>query len=475
MSRINASRRIFLRTSAVTSLAGAGAPFAMNLAAMSAAHAADATGYKALVCVFLGGGNDHANMVLPTDAASWAAYRSARNVSPAPITLPEANVGGGVLPIVPNTPQVSPNSQPGPRTFALHPSMGALRTLFDNGRAAIVANVGPLIRPVSRAQWNARSVPLPPQLFSHNDQTSIWQAYRPEGARIGWGGRLGDLFAAQNGRPPFTLISASGNAVFLAGENVMQFQANGGNAGAQIGNLNSGLFGASTANNPLRAIITNEQRANLFEKEHARVVARSIETSEAMRTAVNSVTVATPPANNNLASQLQSVARIIAARNTLGMRRQVFYVSMGGFDTHDNQTGNHATLMQRLADALAYFDGVMTTLGVGSDVTTFTASEFGRTLTSNGDGTDHGWGAHHIVVGGAVRGRDIYGAFPTIALNDDDNIGQGRLLPKISVDQYAGTLARWFGLTDSEVAAPTMFPNIVNFPTRNLGFMNAIV
>jgi uncharacterized protein (DUF1501 family) len=404
-------------------------------------------------------------MVLATDQPSWDAYVAARSTPPTPIALPAVGQAGGVLPIVPNTAQAG-------RAFALHPSMGALATMFDAGRAAIVSNVGPLVEPITRAQWSARSGRTPPQLFSHNDQTSIWQAYKPEGARIGWGGRMGDLFAAQNTRQAFTLISASGTAVFLAGETTMQFQANGGGAGPQIGNLTTGLFGSTSATNPLRSIITNDQRANLFEKEHAKIVARSIDTSDAMRNALNGITLPAPPAGNNLAQQLQTVARIIAARSTLGMQRQVFYVSMGGFDTHDNQNGNHATLMQRLADAIAYFDTLMqnTAINAANDVTVFTASEFGRTLTSNGDGTDHGWGAHHIVAGGAVRGKDIYGQFPLVGLDNDDNIGQGRLLPKISVDQYAGTLAAWFGLGSGQVDA--IFPNIVNFQsTRNLGFM----
>jgi uncharacterized protein (DUF1501 family) len=468
MSRINASRRVFLKNSALCSLAGAGAPFALNLATLSAAHAQTASGYRALVCVYLGGGNDSANMVLATDAPSWDGYLKARTTAPDPIALALPDVAGGVLPIVPTTAQAG-------RTFALHPSMGALRTLFDGGRAAVVANVGPLVQPLTKAQWNARSGRTPPQLFSHNDQTSIWQAYRPEGARIGWGGRMGDLFAAGNGRPPFTLVSASGTAVFLAGETTMQFQTNGSGAGPQIGNLTGGLFGSTSQTNPLRVVIANEQRANLFEREHARIVARSIDTSTAMRDAVNSITVPAPPANNGLASQLQTVARIIGARGTLGMQRQVFYVSMGGFDTHDSQNANHATLMQRLADAIAYFDTLMALPAINAlnDVTLFTASEFGRTLTSNGDGTDHGWGAHHIVAGGAVRGKEIYGTFPLIGVNTDDDVGQGRLLPKISVDQYAGTLARWFGLTDAQVQ--TIFPNIVNFPVRDLGFMNGVV
>jgi uncharacterized protein (DUF1501 family) len=466
MSRIDASRRQFLRTAATTSMMGAGAPFAMNLALMSAAHA-QTPGYRALVCIFLAGGNDSANMVLATDPTSWDAYVKARSTPPQPIALPAVGQTGGVLDIVPNTPQAG-------RTFALHPSMGALKTLFDAGRAAVVSNVGPLVEPITKAQWNARTSRTPPQLFSHNDQTSIWQAYRPEGARIGWGGRMGDLLAASNGFGSFTTISASGNAVFLSGETTVQFQTNGSGNGVQIGNLTGGLFGSSAATNPLRAITTND-RANLFEKEHARIVKRAIDTSTALQTAMPAAnTLPAVPANNGLAQQLQTVARIIAARGALSMQRQVFYVQMGGFDTHDNQTANHATLMQRLAEAIAYFDTLMAlpAINAANQATVFTASEFGRTLTSNGDGTDHGWGAHHIVAGAAVRGKDIYGAFPAIGVNTNDDVGQGRLLPRIAVDQYAGTLARWFGLSDAQIDA--IFPNIVNFGAgRNLGFMTA--
>jgi uncharacterized protein (DUF1501 family) len=470
MKRIDASRRNFLRHAALTSVLGSGAPFALNLATMSAAHAQSTSDYRALVCIFLNGGNDHANMVLPTDAGSWAAYAAARSTPPQPILLPELGTAGGVLPIVPSTAQAG-------RAFALHPSMQPLQALFEAGRAAVVSNVGPLIEPITKAQWRARSGRTPPQLFSHNDQTSIWQSYRPEGSRVGWGGRMGDLLASTNQYTNFTAISASGNAVFLAGETTLQYQA--GNGGAvQIGGLTGGLFGSTTATNPLRAVITDD-RANLFEKEHARIVKRSIDAQVALSTSMLPTTglPAVPTfngQNNNLARQLQTVARLIGGRTALGMRRQVFYVSLGGFDTHDNQTGNHATLMGMLAQAMAYFDQLMALPAINAvnDVTLFTASEFGRTLTSNGDGTDHGWGAHHLVSGGAVRGRDIYGVFPSIGLDNDDSVGSGRLIPKISVDQYAGTLARWFGLSDSQIT--TIFPNIVNFGSaRNLGFMNA--
>ncbi|MEI7444009.1 MAG: DUF1501 domain-containing protein [Burkholderiales bacterium] len=463
MTRIDASRRQFLRTAAATSIVGAGAPFALNLATMSAAHA-QTGGYRALVCLFLGGGNDHANMVLATDTASWTEYRKARNVAPQPITLPDLGTSGGVLPIVPNT------TQPG-RTFAVHPSMSGLVGQFDAGRVAVVANVGTLVEPMSKAEWTARSRRRPAQLFSHNDQTSIWQANAPEGARLGWGGRMGDLIAAQNGYASFTAVSASGNAVFLSGQTVIQYQASS-NGAVQIGNLSGSLFGSTSATNPLRAVVTND-RANLFEKEHARVVKRAIDAQAALASNMTpAASLPTPPGNNPVANQLLTVARMIGARSALGMQRQVFYVSLGGFDTHDNQTSAHATLMQRVSEAIVYFNTLMANpaINAANDVTLFTASEFGRTLTSNGDGTDHGWGAHHFVSGGAVRGKDLYGAFPTIGVNTVDDVGSGRLLPKLSVDQYAGTLAKWFGLSDPQIA--TIFPNIVNFAQRDLGFMN---
>jgi uncharacterized protein (DUF1501 family) len=464
MKRIDASRRHFLRTAAATSIVGPGAGFALNLATMAAAQAQPAPGYRALVCVFLNGGNDQGNMVLATDPGSWAEYRKARITAPSPIALPEVGMAGGVLPIVPNT------AQPG-RAFAVHPSMAGLVSQFDAGRVAVIPNVGTLVEPITKAEWDARNRRTPPQLFSHNDQASIWQAMRPEGARIGWGGRMGDLLASMNTYTNFTAISAAGNAVFLSGETVLQYQASSAGA-VSIGGLTGSLFGSTSATNPLRSIVTGD-RGNLFENEHAKVVKRAIDAQVALTTnMVPTASLPTPPANNSLANQLLTVARIIGARTALGIQRQVFYVSLGGFDTHDNQTGNHAVLMQRLSEAIVYFNALMADPDVNAvnETTLFTASEFGRTLTSNGDGTDHGWGAHHFVAGGAVRGKEMYGAFPTIGVNTVDDVGQGRLLPKLSVDQYAGTLAKWFGLSDTQIA--TIFPNIVNFASRDLGFMN---
>jgi uncharacterized protein (DUF1501 family) len=472
-NKMNASRREFLRKASLMSVVGsAGAPFALNLLTMGSA-AAQSSDYKAIVCLFMSGGNDQANTVLATDSTSWNQYTTVRTTTDAGSIALSAS---DLQPIAPLTTQAG-------RSFALHPNLGLLKGLFDSGRAAIVANVGPLIAPTTKAQYQARSVPLPPKLFSHNDQQSLWQAYKPEGATFGWGGRMGDLLASMNGNTTFTCISAAGNAVFLSGQTINQYQISSSGA-IPIGGLSGSLFGAPAGSNPLQAIISGD-RSNLFEKEHAAVVRRSIAAQSVLSgamlpagpTGVPNPSQYTNPntgalANNALAIQLQSVARIIAGRGALGARRQVFFVNMGGFDTHDFQRTNHADLMTRLAHAISYFDGTLVTLPNGdvrNQVTLFTASDFGRTFTSNGDGTDHGWGAHHFVVGGAVRGNDIYGTFPVTGLGHEQDIGSGSLLPAISVDQYGATMANWFGLSSSEVAE--VFPNIVNFSNRNLGFM----
>jgi len=474
----DASRRHFLRAASLMSLVGtASAPFALNLLTMGAAAAQTAGDYKAIVCLFLAGGNDHANTVLATDPGSWSSYTSVRTTNEAgSIALPAVGMQGGVLPIVPNT------VQPG-REFALHPSLAPLKELFDSGRAAVVANVGPLVMPTTKEQYKARSVPLPPKLFSHNDQQSLWQSSRPEGARFGWGGRMGDLLASMNGNATFTSISAAGNAVFLAGQRINQYQVNASGA-VPIGGVNGTLFGAPAGSNSLQAILTGS-RSNVFEQDHASIVKRSIDAQGVLSTAMAPAGAAGVPnptqytnpntgalANNPLAVQLQTVARVIAGRSGLGAQRQIFFVSMGGFDTHDFEKANHADLMAKLAHAMTYFDTTLATLG-GADlrkqVTLFTASDFGRTFTSNGDGTDHGWGSHHFVMGGAVKGKDIYGTFPVTGLNHAEDVGSGSLLPAISVDQYAATLAKWFGLSDGQIA--DVFPNIGNFSTRDLGFM----
>ena len=471
------SRRRFLGS--MLTLAGTGAaPFALNLAAMGNAAAQSAGDYKAMVCLFLNGGNDAFNTVLATDSASWNEYLRVRNTGGSDsIHLPGTGETGGVLPIVPATAQAG-------RSFALHPSLGPLKELFDGGRAAVVANVGTLIAPTTLAQYKAKSVALPPKLFSHNDQQSTWQSGQPEGASVGWGGRLGDLAVAGNANAMFTTISAAGNTVFLSGQQVRQFQV--GQAGAvPIRGISANLYGSAAGTSALQAILADAGN-DLIEQEQKAAVQRAISSQAILSGAMlaagptgvpNPTSYINPAtgvaATNPLAVQLQTVARIIGGRSALGAKRQVFYVTLGGFDTHDRQKIQQADLMARLAHALAYFDTTLAALQ-GTDlrrqVTTFTASDFGRTFTSNGDGTDHGWGAHHFVVGGAVRGRDIYGAFPASGLGHALDVGSGSLLPTLSVDQYGATLAKWFGVPDSQLGE--VFPNLANFTQRDLGFMS---
>lgn len=480
------SRREFIRNASLLSAAGSvSAPFALNLFAMNVAAASTlTTDYKALVCLFLAGGNDHNNTVIATDTASWTGYQAARSIGGGgTIALPYGSLTTDAV----NTAIVPITTQG--RSFALHPNMGPMKSLFDAGRAAVIANVGPLIVPIpDKVAYRNSAYQKPANLFSHNDQTTQWHSSDPAKKIYGWGGRMADQIKTSNSKQNFTCISSSGNSVFLAGETINQYQISSNGSAVPIGGLTN-LFGTSAAN--LQTIITTAASSNMFEIEHAAVVQRAI-AAQADLTSVMQATATSVPApgqytnpatgllaTNSLATQLQTVARIIEGRTTLGAHRQVFFVTLGGFDTHDGQATSHANLMARLAHAVQYFDTTLAALPGGdmsSSVTLFTASDFGRTFTSNGDGTDHGWGSHHFVVGGAVRGREIYGSFPMTAVTNlsagVDNpldVGSGNLIPQISVDQYAGTLAKWFGLSPAEITA--VFPNLANFTTQDLGFM----
>jgi uncharacterized protein (DUF1501 family) len=511
------SRRHFLRrASLMSALAGAGAPLALNLLASGHAAAQTATDYRAIVCVFLFGGNDSYNMVLPTDSASWQAYSSVRNQAPdsiallAPGILPvnSAAAGsparlGGVLPLLPLTTQS--------RSFALHPSMSALQELFNTDRRlAILPNIGPLVQPTTKSQYGQAGHRKPASLFSHNDQQNTWQALAPEGATRGWGGRMGDLLASQNSRSVFTAVSAAGNAVWLAGQTVQQYQVGTGGAIRLGADGNGRVYGSADLAAALERMSSRARGTHLFEAEMASVAERAIGAEVALRTALKPASDAlfgTAPASgnynasndpklqydapltgnrafNSLAQQLQVVARMVEAglSGATGARRQVFFVSMGGFDTHDLQNRNHADLMARLSHALRYFDTTLGAMNARNNVTSFTASDFGRTFTSNGDGTDHGWGAHHFVMGGAVQGGDLFGRFPTLALKNSNNnnfdaspdqLGNGALLPTTAVDQLGTTLGGWFGLSPTQLL--DIFPNSANFDAgaRNLGFMRA--
>ncbi len=509
-------RRRLLRIGGAFSVLGAGAPFALQLAASGAASAATASDYKAIVCVFMFGGNDGANMVLATDDDSWGRYFATRNTGFSPIALMPSGVTptpvgqvsqvtgrtalvgtpeswGGVLSIIPATPQLIPaGTNTTVRTFGLHPFLAPVKSLFDQGRLAVVANVGTLTQPILKAQYVSNSPLLPRSLFSHNDQQSTWQSGLIEGAHVGWGGAMADvLYGMNTTNNVFTAISPAGGALFLAGNTVRQYVVKASQQPATIVTATqaSPLFNSPIAASTVNDLIQDTSSTSDFANDYAGVMTRSIGAAATINKAVsqgpsttvpmapnyvNPFTGATQP--NPLAMQLQTVAEIIAAAPSLGLRRQVFFVNLGSFDTHDGQNTRQSDLLGQLAQGLAYFDSTLANIG-GADlrgsVTTFTTSEFGRTFTSNGDGTDHAWGSHHFVMGGAVKGGDIYGQYPTLGVDqgsfyNPDMVGSV-LVPTTSVYQYGATLGTWFGVGPSDLA--TIFPNLTNFSSPTLGFL----
>jgi uncharacterized protein (DUF1501 family) len=339
-------------------------------------------------------------------------------------------------------------------------------------------NVGPLVVPMTKAQYqsgNRTLYPLPPKLFSHNDQQSIWQSSSPEGSTIGWGGNIGDLALASNTNSLFTCISVTGNAVFLSGDSALAYRVSTGGA-VKINSFANNVYGSAAVKTALGQLV-QQPRSHVLENEYNTVAKRAIgaegiitsgiSAGSALGTGAEFAALNALPANNSLGAQLKMVARLIAARSSLGTKRQVYFVSMGGFDNHDNLLTDHVTNLTRVSEAMTAFYQATALLGVANDVTAFTASDFGRTLSSNGDGSDHGWGSHHFVVGGAVQGKSFYGYAPPVGNGntateaDQWHVGQGRLLPTTSVDQYAATLASWFGVEPAELAG--ILPNLRNY------------
>ena len=532
------TRRQFLQRMAALSGMGSAAPLGLSLSALTdaAAQSAGNGSYRALVCIVLNGGNDAFNTVLATDAESWAHYNTHRKPvdGSTGIALPAPGVAansaaartdparlGGVLPI-----NHQGRSVHAGRTFALHPALPHVQSLHEAGRIAILANVGPLTRPTTKADFASATASKPAKLFSHNDQQSTWQSFHAEGADKGWGGLMGDRLMGSNGsgRPvseagiiqrSFTCMSPGSASVWLAGQMVLPYQS----STTGILGLGSGgkVYGSSTLHSSVAAIMGKLQpdgsqpvpARNLLHGDHQKVVQRALQASDLLSTSLASGGVApwaTPSGSgnynaynddllkytstidgtlktNHLAMQLQMVARLIATNTTasLGITRQLFMVSLGGFDTHDDQIRNHGERLAQLNHAMAYFDAVLGSMPTGdmrAQVTTFTMSEFGRTFTSNGDGTDHGWGGHQFIMGGAVNGTEVYGTFPTYssadssgAFSSPDQIQNGSLIPSTAVEQYAYTLGRWMGVSQADLNA--ILPNLGQFNSdvHDLGFM----
>ncbi len=454
------SRRRFLAQSSQIAL-GSAAAWA-TLGQLQMAQAADlALGedYRALVCIYLFGGADSFNMVVPRTTSAYTNYQAAR---PA-LAIPQANL----LPI-------TPLSGDGGVQWGLHPALSEMHALFESGRAGLLANVGPLMAPTTKASYSARSVPLPPELFSHVDQQAYSMSMGSEtAARSGWGGKIADRMAAAGmlkgaGLP--TSISLSGTNMWQGGAADGIYTMGGSGPTRIDGNLRSTT--TSSRNVPRRdafykLLDAAKRDTSLFTREHARISQRALDFSEFTFNALEGAPPITTPfpvaGQNRLADALKTVARTIAARQALGQKRQVFFVGLGGWDTHDNMLPDHERLLRALSQATSAFYNATVELGMSDKVTAFTMTDFGRTLNNNGDGADHGWGGHSWIIGGDVVGRRIYGQMPELRLGSDLDVGRGRMIPTTAIEQLGSTMTRWLGLRQAD--AMEIFPNLRNFGT----------
>lgn len=466
------SRRKFLRRSLVATAGGAGffiAPQSLSLLnAAWAQQAPPGNDYKALVCVFLLGGNDGYNLIVPRSKDEYSTYATRRR---------------GLTILVKDLLPINPLSG-AQHALGLHPSVTHLKDLFDQRRLSMIANVGALLEPVSRGAYNNRSARLPPQLFSHNDQQDFWQTLEARSPvdstpMSGWAGRAADLLHAGY-NPDATIamnLSLAGANPFLAGRNSQALAVGTGAI--------SSLITEHDDNAALRLEATLAQaHPNLLVDQYRRTLQGAVGDYRTLQSALAGATpMATafppPPAEGArareriafaLGSQLRRAAQLISLRNVFGHRRQIFFTALGGFDTHDSQSRDQPELLAGLSSALGAFYDATVELGVQNEVTTFTSTEFGRSLTSNGDGSDHAWGNHLFVLGGAVDGGRIVGQMPDLSNDSTVIAADGNLIPQLAVDQYGATLARWFGVQD-ESAIDVLFPSLGNFATRDLGFM----
>lgn len=453
-THVNQQRRKFLQKSwssvaGITATSGLGLNFGLVNAAL-ASSSSRFDDYKALVCVFLYGGNDSLNMLVPTDDYEYQIYQQVRQGL--------AYSQDALLAINPSSAQ--------PYVMGMPASMRAAHSLFEQKKLAVVANTGPLLQPVTKVQAIQDRTLLPPQLFSHNDQQNHWQSARPQDpAFSGWAGRMAELIAdTQTGLP--INLSIDGTNLLQTGTNTSPFSLN-----ASGPEQFEGLDASKDWN--LRRVATFEKllsnTPHVLEQGFKNVLLSASTNNTLIASALEQAgeTQVQYPANNPLAEQLKMVANLASVQEQLGQERQIFYVGLGGWDTHDNQATVHPRLLQSLSEALSAFQANVDELGLGEKITTFTMSDFGRTLTSNGDGTDHGWGGHQLIMGGAVNGGELYGTVPSLDLGSDDDLGDGRIIPTLSVDQYAASLSRWFGLSESELNA--VFPNLSRFDNSDLG------
>ena len=449
------ARRRLLKLMGATGAMGAASQLLAPLTAI--AQTTGGSDYKAIVCLFMYGGNDANNMVVPRDPTEYALYRTGRTN----LALPQDSL----LPLT-TTPAPAGTTDTTSR-YGLHPAMSGLANLYTQGRLSVVANVGPLLAPTTKAQWNDRSVPLPQGLFSHSDQQDAWQSalYDTMG-RTGWGGRLMERLVAEGSvNRGYACISLAGGNLWQTGDvSLLAYKM------SSSGNFGFDFYRADSTTDPLTLAIQQtlaDQRPHVFHQAWLNTMGRSIEMQQVLSNALKSSTVGTAFPNSGLGRQLNTVAKLVSARASLGLSRQVFFVSIDGFDTHgDEQLGQQNRLFNEISQAVTAFHQSTVDMGVADRVTLFTASDFGRTFASNGQGSDHGWGSHQFVVGGAVKGGRLLGSVPNQTLNGPDDTGAGRWIPTLSSDQLSASLARWFG-ADAGVIR-TVLPHSAAFDALDL-------
>lgn len=445
------TRRYLLRT-----LGGFGAAgFASTLGrfSMAQSYAADAPGYKALVCVFLFGGNDGNNAFIPLDAARYGQYSSVR----ANLALTQAELQATTVQVTSGAP------------YAFHPALKELATLFGEKSLAVLANVGSLVRPLTAAEYKANQG-TPRNLFSHLDQQTQWQTAVSSGpSSTGWGGRVADELVALNAPSVFpSVVSVAGNAIFGAGASTKPTTVI---PGAKLGLAGFDASAASMArDSSLEHLLALPSGATLVGQAQGVMKAGLTDAVLLEKALANEPALTETFPLTSIGGQLAQTARLIQARGSLAMSRQIFFASLGGFDTHTNELATQSQLFAQLAPAVLAFQRQMETWGLAKQVTLFTESDFSRTFVPNSNGgTDHGWGSHHVIAGGAVQGGALYGAMPSFEPGGADDAGEGRWIPSTSIDQYGATLAKWFGVSSTQLNA--VFPSLSNFVQPDLGFL----